>query len=48
MVYCKVGILMKMVSCKVVTTDNKFMFWEIVQKLPELQSTANVADDGIL
>ena len=24
------------------------MFWEILQKLPELQSTANVAQDGIL
>ena len=24
------------------------MFWEIMQKLPELQSTENVAEDGIL
>ena len=24
------------------------MFWEILQKLPELQSTKNVAQDGIL
>ena len=35
-------------SCSVATGAFKCMFWEILQKLPELQSTENVDHDSIL
>ena len=35
-------------SCWESTGALECMFWEILQKLPELQSTKNIAEDGIL